>query len=107
MALKEKIMEESKKFAKICKVEELIKTYKDFKEFEKLSKNHDRKIIIEVRSRNNDYHNAESIVRLDISDMSNIFIDTILDNISGYKYLLENELNEILFKNKEGENSNE
>lgn len=98
---------EEKNFMEICKIEKLIKTYKDFREFEKLSKNHDRKIIIEVRSKNNDYHNAESIVRLDISDMSNIFIDTILDNLSGYKYLLENELNEILFKNKEGENSNE
>lgn len=100
-------MMEEKNFMEICKIEKLIKTYKDFRKFEKLSKNHDREIIIEVRSRNNDYHNAESIVRLDISDMSNIFIDTILDNISGYKYLLENELNEILFKNKEGENSNE
>ena len=96
---------EKKNFMEICKIEKLIKTYKDFKEFEKLSKNHDRKIIIEVRSRNNDYHNAESIVRLDISDMSNIFIDTILDNISGYKYLLENELNKILFKDGEGENN--
>ena len=96
---------EEKNFMEICKIEKLIKTYKDFKEFEKLSKNHDRKIIIEVRSRNNDYHNAESIVRLDISDMSNIFIDTILDNISGYKYLLENELNKILFKDGEGENN--
>ena len=105
MALKEKMMEESKKFAKICRVEELIKTYKDFREFEKLAKNYDRKIILEVRTRNNDYHNAESIVRLDISDMSNIFIDTILDNISGYKYLLENELNKILFKDGEGENN--
>ena len=100
-------MMEEKNFMEICKIEKLIKTYKDFRKCEKLSKNHDREIIIEVRSRNNDYHNAESIVRLDISDMSNIFIDTILDNISGYKYLLENELNEILFKNKEGENSNE
>lgn len=105
MAFKEKMMEESRKFEKICKVEELIKTYKDFKEFEKLSKNHDRKIIIEVRSRNDDYHNAESIVRLNISNMSNIFIDTILDNISGYKYLLEDELNEILFKDREGGNN--
>lgn len=96
---------EKKNFMEICKIEKLIKTYKDFKEFEKLSKNHDRKIIIEVRSRNNDYHNAESIVRLDISNMSNIFIDTILDNISGYKYLLENELNKILFKDREGENN--
>ena len=96
---------EEKNFMEICKIEKLIKTYKDFKEFEKLSKNHDRKIIIEVRSRNNDYHNAESIVRLDISNMSNIFIDTILDNISGYKYLLENELNKILFKDGEGENN--
>lgn len=105
MAFKEKMMEESRKFEKICKVEELIKNYKDFREFEKLSKNHDRKIIIEVRSRNDDYHNAESIVRLNISNMSNIFIDTILDNISGYKYLLENELNKILFKDREGENN--
>lgn len=105
MAFKEKMMEESRKFEKICKVEELIKTYKDFREFEKLSKNHDRKIIIEVRSRNDDYHNAESIVRLNISNMSNIFIDTILDNILGYKYLLENELNKILFKDGEGENN--
>ena len=96
---------EKKNFMEICKIEKLIKTYKDFREFEKLSKNHDRKIIIEVRSRNNDYHNAESIVRLDISNMSNIFIDTILDNISGYKYLLENELNKILFKDVEGENN--
>ena len=40
---------------------------KDFREFEKLAKNYDRKIILEVRTRNNDYHNAESIVRLDIS----------------------------------------
>lgn len=95
---------EEKNFMEICKIEKLIKTYKDFKEFEKLSKNHDRKIIIEVRSRNNDYHNAESIVRLNLSNMSN-FIDTILDNISGYKYLLEDELNEILFKDREGGNN--
>lgn len=101
MALKEKMMEESKKFAKICKVEELIKNYKDFRKFEKLSKNHDRKIIIEVRSRNNDYHNAESIVRLDISNMPRSFIEILLNIMSEYKGIFEDELDKILFNNED------
>lgn len=103
MELKEKMMEESKKFAKICKLEELIKTYKNFREFEKLSKNHDRKIILEVRSRNNDYHNTESIVRLDISNMPKSFIEILLNIMSEYKGIFEDELDKILFKNEIGE----
>ena len=101
MALKEKMMEESKKFAKICRVEELIKTYKDFREFEKLAKNYDRKIILEVRTRNNDYHNAESIVRLDISNMPKSFIEILLNIMSEYKGILEDGLDKILFNNNE------